>query len=73
LTPLEQTLREALVIPKAGTLKTLGAPETWTSRALRYITSYERTQHDSEQCNREDGADAVGVAGHRREIWLEIP
>ena len=37
---LEAVLREALVIPKAGTLKTLGNPETWTSLALQYLTQY---------------------------------
>lgn len=37
---LEIFMREALVIPKAGTLKTLGNPETWTSLALQYLTQY---------------------------------
>ena len=38
---LEIFMSEALVIPKAGTIKTLGQPETWTTRALRYIAQYE--------------------------------
>jgi hypothetical protein len=51
---LENVLKEALVIPKAGTLKTLGDPETWTALALRYLKHYEgviqyrsKTQEDS--------------------------
>jgi hypothetical protein len=39
---LEEVMREALVIPRAGTIKTLGQPETWTSLALAYLSSYDQ-------------------------------
>lgn len=38
---LESILEEALVFPKAGTIKTLLYPETWTARALQYLKKYE--------------------------------
>jgi recombination endonuclease VII len=34
---LEATLKEAMVIPKAGTVKTMGQPKSWTARALDYL------------------------------------
>ena len=39
---LEYILREALVIPRAGTIKTMFTKPSWTSLALAYLSSYDQ-------------------------------